>query len=199
MYAAYDPDLDRRVALKMLHRATGSGAARQRMAREARSLGKLSHPNVVQVYDVGEHEGEVFIAMELVDGEPLNEFLQRAPKPSWRQVLAAFLDAARGISAAHQKGLVHRDVKPSNILRGKDGRVRVADFGLATGRERDDLVPTVTPTPSDATMQLAETLPVAQGYEGAATANGAIVGTPLYMAPEQHEGGRATADRKSVV
>src|SRR5208282_5555091 len=103
-------------------------------ARKARALGKLSHPNVVQVYDVGEHEGDVFVAMELVEGQSLDAWCEGPPRPSFQEVLAAYLDAARGLSAAHAKGLVHRDVKPSNVLRGDDGRVRVADFGLAAAR-----------------------------------------------------------------
>ncbi|MEZ4315727.1 MAG: serine/threonine-protein kinase, partial [Polyangiaceae bacterium] len=191
---AYDPELGRRVAVKLLHTAPGSRDARRSLAGEARALGKLSHPNVVQVYDAGEHEGEVFVAMELVEGEPLDRFLRRTPRPPWREVLAAFLGAARGIAAAHHKGLVHRDVKPSNILRGKDGRVRVADFGLARASERPS--PAADPPPHESepvaappgapesSRQLAFT---------AATEGGMLIGTPLYMAPEQHEAQRATA------
>jgi serine/threonine-protein kinase len=188
VYAAYDPDLDRRVAVKLLHAGWGYGDARRLLAREARALGKLSHPNVVQVYDVGEHDGDVFVAMELVEGEPLDRWLRRDPPPSWREVLAVFLDAARGISAAHAKGLVHRDVKPSNILRGKDGRVRVADFGLAA-REHEDLA---TSAPPSIAAPLAETLPAPSGGDGESEES-TLVGTPLYMAPEQHEAKPATA------
>jgi serine/threonine-protein kinase len=171
VYAAYDPQLDRRVALKLLRSAEGD---RQRLIREARALGKLSHPNVVQVYDAGEHGRDVFVAMELVDGDTLDAWCRAQPPPGWRAVLAAYLEAARGLSAAHAQGLVHRDVKPSNILRGKDGRVRVVDFGLvapfADGGGGD--------APTEQEIQpLHERL----------TLTGALIGTPAYMAPEQHE------------
>jgi eukaryotic-like serine/threonine-protein kinase len=183
VYAAYDPELDRRVALKVLRTAYEAERRRRLLVREARALGKLSHPNVVQIHDVGEHDGDVFVAMELVEGRSLDAWCRLPPRPGFREVLAAYVDAARGLSVAHAKGLVHRDVKPSNILRGDDGRVRVADFGLAVGRGADgrDEVAAVPP-----------------GAEGASsderlTATGALIGTPLYMAPEQHEGARATA------
>ncbi len=182
VHAAYDPELDRRVALKLLRAAAQGALARGRLLREARALGRLSHPNVVQVHDVGEHDGDVFIAMELIDGRSLDAWCRLSPKPTWPEVLAAYVDAARGLSAAHAKGLVHRDVKPSNILRGHDGRVRVVDFGLAAARDggpgRED---------AESAGQQA-----AAGNERL-TATGAVLGTPLYMAPEQHQGAEATA------
>ena len=147
VYAAFDPELDRRVALKLLHTAGGSERARRRLVREARALARLSHPNVVQVHDVGEHHGDVFVAMELVEGQSLEDWCRSEPRPSFQAVLAAYLDAARGLAAAHDKGLVHRDVKPANILRGDDGRVRVADFGLAAGHEEG--VAAAEPVPPD--------------------------------------------------
>lgn len=200
MYAAHDPELSRRVALKLLHTARGTEGARGLLMREARALGKLSHPNVVQVHDVGEHHGDVFVAMELVEGTPLDAFCQRSPPPGYRAVLAVYLDAARGLSAAHAKGLVHRDVKPSNILRGEDGRVRVVDFGIAVAPEARSTAgasPSAAPSsaaphPDDANPQLAETLPApvaaATRPLGHSTITNGVVGTPLYMAPEQHEG-----------
>ncbi len=181
VYRAYDPELDRAVALKLLRTPGKADGARRLIAREARALGKLSHPNVVQVYDVGEHEGDVFVAMELVDGLSLDAWCRGAPAPGWREVLAAYLDAARGLRAAHDKGIIHRDVKPSNILRGHDGRVRVADFGLAA-------IGASPPRGGEEAPLDAGDLPDAQ-----LTATGARVGTPLYMAPEQHEGAEATA------
>jgi serine/threonine-protein kinase len=192
--AAYDPELDRRVALKLLHTARGSDAAKKRLLREARALGKLSHPNVVQVHDVGEHEGNVFVAMELVDGQSLDAWQEQDPRPQWREVLAAYLDAARGLGAAHREGIVHRDVKPANILRGKDGRVRVVDFGIARSPEvepGEDAAPAATPAAmADLPEALSETLPARTrpGSSDRLTLAGSIMGTPLYMSPEQHTG-----------
>jgi serine/threonine-protein kinase len=191
------PDLDRKVALKILHTARGTARAQARLVREARALGKLSHPNVVQVHDVGEHEGDVFVAMELVEGEPLDAWCRGPSRPTWREVLEAYLDAARGLAAAHAKGIVHRDVKPSNILRGKDGRVCVADFGLAAGRPRVDAAPPERPESQPLPEAigakdrvLEETLPMRSDSsdDGAGlTATDTLLGTPLYMAPEQFD------------
>ena len=194
VYVAYDPDLDRRVALKLMHAARGSKSARKRLAREARALAKLSHPNVVQVYDVGEHEGDVFLAMELVDGQDLGAWARSSPRPPWQEVLAAYLDAARGLAAAHAEDLIHRDVKPSNIVRGHDGRVRVVDFGLVAGLTEEHAEgPGQLSTPESLGRLLAttDTLP-APASEGSLTSDltaaGALLGTPLYMAPEQFDG-----------
>ncbi|MCG8418532.1 MAG: serine/threonine protein kinase [Proteobacteria bacterium] len=128
VYAAYDDKLDRRVAIKLLS-ASASGREGRRLEREALALARLSHSNIVHVYDVGAHENQMFIAMELIDGEPLNRWVKREPRPGWREVLEVCLQAGRGIAAAHEQGLVHRDIKPSNILVGNNGGVCVADFG----------------------------------------------------------------------
>ncbi len=134
VYAAYDPELDRRVALKLLRPDRfGGDAGRLRLLREAQALARLTHPNVVAVYDVGTFGDRVFVAMELVEGETLRQWLRaepRSPRP-WREVLERFLPAGRGLAAAHAAGLVHRDFKPENVLLGRDGRARVVDFGLA--------------------------------------------------------------------
>ncbi|HEU0035012.1 MAG TPA: protein kinase [Kofleriaceae bacterium] len=127
VYAAYDPELDRKVALKLLRR-TGD-AAQQRLRDEARAIAQLAHPNVVAVHDVGEAAGEVFVAMEHVDGTTLRDWLRTPRKPD--EILDVFVQVGRGLAAAHAVGLVHRDVKPSNIVVGSDGRARVLDFGLA--------------------------------------------------------------------
>src|SRR6185295_13310106 len=134
VYAAFDPELDRKVALKILHSGVGrdDGEGQARLLREAKALARLSHPNVIQVYDagaVGGGELQVFVAMELAEGMTLDRWLL-APR-SRSEVLAAFSAAGRGLAAAHAAGLVHRDFKPSNVLLGDDGRVRVLDFGIA--------------------------------------------------------------------
>ncbi len=133
IYAAYDPELDRKVALKVLRREVLEGQpdeAARLLRREAQVMARLSHPNIVGVHDVGAWSERVFIAMEYVEGATLREELARTPR-SPDEVLDLFLAAGAGLSAAHQAGLVHRDVKPDNLLVGKDGRVRVTDFGLA--------------------------------------------------------------------
>jgi predicted Ser/Thr protein kinase len=133
VFAAYDPQLDRRVALKLLRTGIGlgEGEARARLVREAQAIAQLSHPHVVAVYDVGTAVGgDVYIAMEFVEGDTLTNWLSRWER-SWRDVVAMFVDAGRGLAAAHAVGLLHRDFKPDNVLVGADGRVRVTDFGLA--------------------------------------------------------------------
>lgn len=128
VYLAYDPELDRRVALKLLHLDLGSQAP-ERLLEEGRALARLSHPNVLWVHDVGTAFGQVYVALEYVEGESLAQWL--TVKRPWREVLQVFLQAGAGLEAAHAAGIVHRDFKPANVLLGRDGRVRVADFGLA--------------------------------------------------------------------
>ncbi len=132
VYEASDPRLDRRVALKLLRLEVLAGLpqARDLLLREARAMARLAHPNVLTVYDAGEIDGQLYVAMELVEGGTLARWLGAAGR-SPGEILRAFLAAARGLSAAHEAGLVHRDFKPDNVLLGSDGRVRVADFGLA--------------------------------------------------------------------
>lgn len=200
VYAAYDPKLDRRVALKIL-RPHGSGTARQRLAREARALARLSHANVVQVYDVGVHGDYLFVAMELIEGKSLNEWCRSVPAPSWREILRVYLEAARGITAAHEKGLVHRDIKPANILIGTDGQVRVADFGLAAAIDRD-AGSSHDPGSEDSVYSLSSSesgRADLSARELRLTRTGTLVGTPGFMAPEQHMGGEVgpAADRYS--
>src|SRR5688572_4650865 len=134
VYAAYDPELDRKVAVKLLRIKRGAGVSqaegRQRTLREAQAIARLSHPNVVVVFDVGTYEDQVFIAMEFVDGHTATYWVQAAER-SWQEILKVFLAAGRGLAAAHEKGLVHRDFKPDNVMVGRDNQVRVMDFGLA--------------------------------------------------------------------
>ena len=173
VHLAFDPELERKIALKVL-RGAGSEDARARLLREARALAKLSHPHVITVFDVGSAEGQDFVAMELIDGDTLGEWVRHAA-PLRRQILAAYVAAGRGLAAAHSAGLVHRDFKPSNVLRSRSGRIVVTDFGLAraVGADAGDKPPSH--------VDLAT-------Y----TATGAIVGTPAYMAPEQWTAGEVT-------
>ncbi len=134
VYAAYDPELDRKVAVKLLRVKPGAGVSRhegrQRTLREAQAIARLSHPNVVVVFDVGTFDEQVFIAMEFVDGNTVSYWLQAAER-SWQEIVKVFMAAGRGLAAAHDKGLVHRDFKPDNVMVGRDNQVRVMDFGLA--------------------------------------------------------------------
>ena len=134
VYAAYDPELDRKVAVKLLRIKPGAGVSlvegRQRTLREAQAIARLSHPNVVVVYDVGTFKDQVFIAMEFVDGNTVTYWVQSETR-TWQEILKVFVAAGRGLIAAHEKGLVHRDFKPDNIMVSRDGQVRVMDFGLA--------------------------------------------------------------------
>jgi tetratricopeptide (TPR) repeat protein/predicted Ser/Thr protein kinase len=178
VYAAYDPNLDRRVAIKVL-RVAGASSAPQRLWREAQMLAKLHHPNVTAVFEVGLVEDRVFVAMEYVAGRDLRQWL-KATRPSWRKTLEIFVQAGRGLAAAHKQGIVHRDFKPANVMVGDDGTVRVADFGLAcatqdSGRAEPQERAGTEPSPSSPS-------PLEQ-YE---TEHGTLVGTPAYMAPEQY-------------
>jgi serine/threonine protein kinase len=174
VWAAWDPQLRREIAVKLVRpERADDDRERERLLREARALARLGHPNVLAVHDVGELPGgEVFIATELVAGETLAS--RGGPSASWRELVRLYTQAARGLAAAHAAGLVHRDVKPSNLLLGIDGRVRVADFGLA--------VRSSPPSPIAATELPTDEVPVR------ITASGFVAGTPAYMAPEQRAG-----------
>ena len=134
VYEAYDPRLDRRIALKLL-RYGGRGEAEGRFLREAQALARLSHPNVVQVHDVGAWQGKAYIALELIKGRSLHEWLKERPR-STSDILQVLRAAGRGLAAAHHAGIVHRDFKPANVMVGEDGRARVLDFGVARGMAR---------------------------------------------------------------
>jgi predicted Ser/Thr protein kinase len=193
VYLAFDNELERRVAVKVLRpAATGSvsiGEARARLLREAQALAKVSHPNVVAVWDVGTFGDEVFLAMEYVPGATLRDWAASA-KPSAKAILAAYVQAGRGLEAAHAAGILHRDFKPENVLVDERGRVKVVDFGLA--RLEDEAV--VPPEESKPQLELEDTgvnrrdaLPLRL------TSAGAILGTPAYMPPELFEGKVADA------
>jgi predicted Ser/Thr protein kinase len=168
VYRAHDETLDRAVAVKVLRSDYDTEAGTERLQREARAMARLAHPNVVTVFDVGTFEGAVFVAMEFVDGVTLREWLDEPHAVG--DVLAVLRQAAEGLAAAHHAGLVHRDFKPENVIVGRDGRVRVLDFGLAK--------------PIDALVT-----------QDLLTVTGTVLGTPRYMSPEQFRG--EPADAKS--
>jgi len=196
---AYDETLDRQVAVKLMH-ATAGEKHHRRMLREAQALARLSHPNVVQVYEVGEVEGQLFIAMELVAGRTLQ--LWQEQRPSWRQCLDAYVQAGRGLSAAHAAGMIHRDFKPANCIIDDEGRVRVLDFGLARyGEPVEDGLPRggdegglaaelVEGAPARASLRSST-----RALEEKLTATGSIVGTVAYMSPEQLVGKKVVDTR----
>jgi eukaryotic-like serine/threonine-protein kinase len=196
VYSAYDPELDRRVALKVLRPTASSDSSRRnaRLQREAQAMAKLSHPNVITIHHVGRTSGRVFIAMEFVDGQTLGAWMKEKRR-SWREIRDTFAAAGEGLLAAHGAGLVHRDFKPDNVLIGKDGRVRVTDFGLARFRGDAPEPTTSQEECTDAIRNESESRggsgPVGPGPT--LTRTGAMVGTPAYMAPEQYEGRNVTA------
>jgi tetratricopeptide (TPR) repeat protein/predicted Ser/Thr protein kinase len=206
VYEARDPQLDRSVAIKVLPGDRDGGDRRRRLVREAQALAQLQHPHVVTVHEVGVENDRVFIAMELVDGVTLGQHL-RAARRDWQDVVALFVQAGRGLAAAHAKGLVHRDFKPGNVLVDRDGRVRVTDFGLARLAGAADASPSDTPTPAGpaSTETTADSGDDTAAEPGVAhtpssgeladplTRTGAFLGTPRYMAPEQFARQPATA------
>jgi eukaryotic-like serine/threonine-protein kinase len=161
----HDVELDRPVALKRLaENLARDENLRRRFLREARLAAKLSHPNVVRVFDVGEADGRPFIAMEYVEGETLADLLARRGTLPPAEVARLGVQACSGLAAAHAAGLVHRDVKPQNLLLGADGVLKLGDFGIAVGHEGTKL-----------------------------TLAGTVLGTPGYLAPEQARGEQVTA------
>ena len=188
VYAAYDKQLDRKVAVKVLPEdKLPDQEDRVRFLREAQALARLSHPHVVIVHEVGETYGELFLAMEFVQGRNLSQWL-RADLPDWREVLKVFIQAGRGLAAVHEAGLVHRDLKPNNIMCRDDGVVKLLDFGLArvvdhavaSSNARDDALGSISASGSSwgSDRELPASL----------TRTGAVMGTPGYMSPEQFRG-----------
>jgi serine/threonine protein kinase/tetratricopeptide (TPR) repeat protein len=168
VYEAHDPQLDRRVALKLIHPDLVARRGVEWFVGEGRALARLAHPNIVAVYDAGVDGDHVYIAMELVTGDTLAGWLASAQR-SWREIVPKVVGLARGLAAAHRAGIVHLDVKPNNVLIADDGVAKLVDFGLAQHMESSDEV-----TPAASYDRLARTR--------------TAVGTPGFMAPEQQRG-----------
>jgi serine/threonine protein kinase/tetratricopeptide (TPR) repeat protein len=204
VYVAFDEDLDRKVALKLLRgELSKDDRGRTRMLREAQALARLSHPNVVQVHEVGQWTDHDYVAMEYVDGLTLDRWLTAQPR-TWREVLDVMLQAGRGLEAAHAANLVHRDFKPANLLVGRDGRARVLDFGLARAAAEGETMPSARVADVVATAEhtvgedsgsrddFASNTVASSAFDKLLTVTGAVLGTPAYMAPEQHLGQAAS-------
>ncbi len=172
VYTAYDDVLDRKIAVKVLR--DGGPAASLRLLREAQAMARVAHPNVVTVHEVGTAGDQVYVAMEFIRGVTLQVWQSEAGR-TWKEILEAYIQAGRGLAAAHAAGLIHRDVKPSNVMIGVDGRVRVLDFGLVRAQE------TLEVEGSDASSSHAHTAIQL-------THAGDVLGTPAYMSPEQIRG-----------
>ena len=171
VYKAHDSRLDREVAIKMLPPEFAADEDRlRRFEQEAKATSALNHPNILTVYDIGEHDGSPFIVSELLDGEELRQRLDEGTIPL-RKVTEYAQQIVSGLSAAHEKGIVHRDLKPENLFITKDDRVKILDFGLAKLREPD----TNIHGSEDATRR-------------ALTNPGVVMGTVGYMSPEQVRG-----------
>src|SRR6266545_4294739 len=167
VYRAVDTRLGRAVAIKMLPAgATADPDRNRRFVQEARAASALNHPHIVTIYDIDEEQGETFIAMELVEGMPLDRLLAQGPLPVVR-ALEYGAQIAGALGAAHAGGIIHRDIKPANIIITSDGRAKVLDFGLA---------------------KLIELAPAAATKTALATRAGVVLGTASYMSPEQAEG-----------
>jgi serine/threonine protein kinase len=187
VYEAFDPQLHRKLAVKFVVSQRDTPRARDRLLREAQALARVKHPNVVSVFDAGESGGQVFVAMDYVAGVTLAQWLAGAH--TWREVVQMFVQAGRGLAAAHAAGLVHRDFKPENVLVDEHGVARVVDFGLVRpldestqGEDADVTSPTSTSTESNSATGNGTLV------DDSLTQAGAIVGTPAYMAPEQASG-----------
>ncbi|HEY1174535.1 MAG TPA: serine/threonine-protein kinase [Phytomonospora sp.] len=200
VYSAYDEELDRRVALKLLRPGRDNSPHNQaRMQREARAMARLSHPNVVQVYEVGRWEQQVYVAMEFVQGRTLGVWLKAQPR-TWQEILEVMVQAGRGLDAAHQANVVHGDFKPDNILIDDQNRARVVDFGLsrtAPRREPTDpphpMISGELPLPAEPSQVTPEPVAEPGNAHDGHSRGGKVAGTPAYMAAEQHAGKQADA------
>src|SRR5579863_2764289 len=170
VYRALDTRLNRPVAIKFLSNEFADVTARHRFQREAQTASSLNHPHILTVYDTGEFEGRQYLVTEFVDGGTLKTWA-RAEKRTWQEVVKLLVGVADGLAAAHAAGILHRDIKPDNILVGRNGYAKLSDFGLAKLEERSSTPDTVTRT-----------------LVTNATRPGVILGTIAYMSPEQASG-----------
>ena len=188
VYRAHDPDLEREVAIKMIHvDGRDDPRARARLVREAQALARVSHPNIVGVFEVGTHGRDVFVAMEWLRGRTLRRW-RSDEQPSTAQCLPMLIQAGEGLAAAHRAGVVHRDFKPDNVLVADDGRVRVIDFGLAQTGAAEGEAPssedsTTNTTAAAVSGELGDGVDIRSA--GSITRTGAVLGSPAYMPPEQ--------------
>lgn len=168
VFKAYDPNIDRTLAIKLLRQERCEDAEyRMRFLREAKAAGFLSHPNIVTIYDIGEVDNRPYIAMELLEGDPLDEYMRSTPNRSLEESLTIAIQLAKALDYAHSRGVVHRDIKPSNIICAKNGsHITITDFGIAHIED------------PDVTRH---------------TQMGEVLGTPQYMSPEQALGKKADA------
>src|SRR5262245_23974520 len=169
VYRARDPRLGREIALKLISQTFATDPSRlYRFEQEARAAGQLNHPNILAVHDIGNHAGAPYIVSELLDGESMRDRLRVGPLPT-RKAVDYARQIAAGLAAAHDKGIIHRDVKPDNLFITSDGRIKILDFGIAKLTRPSDERSGLTALPT-------------------ATAEGMVVGTAAYMSPEQVRG-----------
>jgi len=190
VYAAYDPQLDRKIALKVLLPGARGDIGSLRLLREAQALARLSHPNVVGIHDVGTMGEQVWLAMELLQGQTLGKWLETRRR--WQEVLEVLRKAGEGLAAAHAVGLLHRDFKPDNVMVGGDGRVCVMDFGLARVHASAEVRESHPSRQSSEPGSESGAEP-SSVWASSVTRVGAMVGTPGYMAPEQFRTEELTA------
>lgn len=188
--AAYDPELDRKVAVKLVRPDAASQSSSERMIREARSMARVSHPNVVSVYDAGRQGDAVYIAMEFVEGVTLTERMRSLS--GWRDALDVMTAAGEGLVAAHERDLVHRDFKPDNVMIADDGRVLVMDFGLVRDGREEFAADADAPSTRRMLLDARSSSKLGDTDVGLTRA-GSMMGTPSYMPPEQFLGAQIDA------